>query len=89
MQNLMPSAIMMIVGVIVGLGRAGISLEPTEPWKQFARANFYRQHGNRADAAKLYYMAAQQGYAPAQNEIGSLYAHGTEAKQSDAEAVRW
>ena len=38
---------------------------------------------------KWYRLAADQGYAPAQNSVGVLYARGEGESQNWAEAVRW
>ena len=42
-----------------------------------------------AEAAKWYRLAAGQGHAIAQNNLGSMYAYGRGVPQDDAEAVRW
>ena len=34
-------------------------------------------------------LCAEQGYAPAQNDLGFMYANGEGVPQDDAEAVRW
>jgi len=42
-----------------------------------------------AEAAKWYRIAADQGYAPAENNLGFLYAEGRGVPRDDAEAVKW
>ena len=42
-----------------------------------------------AEAAKWYRLAAGQGHAIAQNNLGNMYAYGRGVPQDDAEAVRW
>ena len=44
---------------------------------------------NPAEAARWYRMAADQGNARAQNNIGQLYARGEGVPQNHAEAARW
>lgn len=49
------------------------------------------QGGARDDAAavKWYRLAAEKGYAPAENNLGFFYAEGRGVARDDAEAVRW
>ena len=42
-----------------------------------------------AEAVKWYRLAAEQGFAAAQNNLGVTYANGEGVPQDDAEAVRW
>ena len=42
-----------------------------------------------AEAATWYRLAAEQGHATAQNNLGGMYADGRGVPQDDAEAVRW
>ena len=42
-----------------------------------------------AEAVKWYRRAAEQGYAVAQNNLGSMYYNGTGVPQDYAEAVKW
>ena len=42
-----------------------------------------------AEAAKWFRIAADKGYAPAQNDLGFFYAQGRGVKKDDAEAVKW
>jgi TPR repeat protein len=42
-----------------------------------------------AEAARWYHKAAEQGFAPAQNNLGALYWMGDGVPQDRAEAVRW
>jgi hypothetical protein len=42
-----------------------------------------------AEAVRWYLMAADQGDAPAQNNLGFMYANGQGVLQDFAEAVRW
>jgi len=42
-----------------------------------------------ADAVRWFRAAAERGYAPAENDLGFLYAEGRGVARDDAEAVRW
>jgi TPR repeat protein len=42
-----------------------------------------------AEAVKWFRIAADQGYAPAENDLGFLYAEGRGVARDDAEAVKW
>jgi hypothetical protein len=42
-----------------------------------------------ADAVRWFRAAADRGYAPAENNLGFLYAEGRGVPRDDAEAVRW
>jgi hypothetical protein len=42
-----------------------------------------------AEALKWYRIAAAMGYAPAQNNLGFMYAEGRGVPRDDAEAVKW
>ena len=42
-----------------------------------------------AEAVRWYRLAAEQGYAGAQNNLGIMYATGRGVPEDDAEAVRW
>ena len=44
---------------------------------------------NDGEAAKWFRVAADKGYAPAQNDLGFFYAEGRGVKKDDAEAVKW
>ena len=44
---------------------------------------------NDTEAAKWFRVAADKGYAPAQNDLGFFYAEGRGVKKDDAEAVKW
>ncbi len=44
---------------------------------------------NYAEAVKWYHMAAEQGYAIAQNNLGECYYIGRGVDEDDTEAVRW
>jgi TPR repeat protein/serine/threonine protein kinase len=41
------------------------------------------------EAIRMYKLAAEQGFAPAMNNLGDLYYHGTKVPRDDAEAIRW
>lgn len=49
------------------------------------------RNGPRDDVAamKWFRISAEQGYAPAENNLGFFYAEGRGAARDDAEAVRW
>ena len=42
-----------------------------------------------AEAVRWYRLAAEQGYAGAQNNLGLMYANGEGVLKDAAEAVRW
>ena len=42
-----------------------------------------------AEAVRWYRLAADQGHAYAQNNLGAMYANGDGVPEDDAEAVRW
>ena len=45
--------------------------------------------GDYATAARLYRLAAEQGLAEAQNNLGALYGDGKGVPQDYTEAVKW
>jgi len=45
--------------------------------------------GEYAEAVKWYRLAAEQGYATAQYNLGVMYANGEGVPENDAEAVKW
>jgi TPR repeat protein len=44
---------------------------------------------DHAEAVRWYWLAAQQGYAPAQSNLGWMYDKGDGVVEDDAEAVHW
>ena len=44
---------------------------------------------NDAEAVQWFQLAARQGHAPAQNDLGLMYANGMGVAENDAEAVQW
>lgn len=59
------------------------------PREQFLMGVAHTESGNDAEAAKYYRMAADQGHARAQNNLGSMYEDGRGVPQSDEEAAKW
>ena len=55
----------------------------------FANGGRVGPESDPAEAAKWYRLAAEQGHAIAQNNLGSMYAYGRGVPQDDAKAVRW
>ena len=55
----------------------------------FANGGRVGPESDPAEAAKWYRLAAGQGHAIAQNNLGGMYAYGRGVPQDDAEAVRW
>jgi TPR repeat protein len=49
---------------------------------------YYKQN-NYAEAAKWFYLAADQGRADAQSNLGSMYAEGEGVPQDFAQALMW
>jgi TPR repeat protein len=43
---------------------------------------------NETEAVRLYRLASDQGYAPAQNNLGAMYKDGRGVRKNDAESVR-
>ena len=44
---------------------------------------------NDVEAVKLYRLAAEQGYAPAQNNLGVMYEKGEGVPENDVKAYVW
>jgi TPR repeat protein len=44
---------------------------------------------NNAEAVRWYRLAAEQGYARAQSNLGFMYSNGEGVPENNAEAVRW
>ena len=44
---------------------------------------------NHSEAIKYFKLAADQGYAPAQDQLGFAYENGYGVKQSDVEAIKY
>jgi TPR repeat protein len=42
-----------------------------------------------AEAVRLYRLAAEQGHAAAQNNLGYMFEHGKGVRKNRAEAIRW
>ena len=55
----------------------------------FEKGSASEQSGNYREALEWYRKAAEQGYAPAQVNLGSLYAEGQGTPQDFQEALRW
>jgi|HubBroStandDraft_1064217.scaffolds.fasta_scaffold43920_2 TPR repeat protein len=52
---------------------------------------YEKSHGmerNDAEAVRLYRLAADQGYAVAESNLGHMYSEGLGAEQNDAEAIK-
>ena len=57
---------------------------------QFALGNIYYNKGDYSKAVDLFYKAAEQGFAPAQNRLGECYAEGKIANRKDYDkAAAW
>ena len=55
----------------------------------FANSGRVGPESDPAEAAKWYRLAAEQGFAPAQNDLGFMYDNGRGVPQDDAEATKW
>jgi len=66
-----------------GEGEAGSAQEDYE------QAVEYNKRGNYAGALKLYLLAADQGHAKAQCNLGMLYSQGLGVDKNDSKAVYW
>ena len=53
------------------------------------RASKNQNEAGFKDAARWYRLAAEQGHAKAQNNLGVLYAKGKGVRKNDAEAAKW
>lgn len=68
--------------------RSAVDTE-SSPRLQYALGRALEAGGQSLDeAVRLYRQAADQGFAPAQNNLAWLYEHGKAMKQSDQEAAR-
>jgi TPR repeat protein/S1-C subfamily serine protease len=56
---------------------------------QYRLGHAYYHRLDRAEAAKWYRMAADQGNADAEHELGSMYARGLGVERDEAEAAKW
>lgn len=67
--------------------------EITDPKEQYDLGNRYYYGENvqqdYAEAVKWYRLAAEQGYAAAQNSLGHCYDLGVGVQQDDTEAIKW
>jgi hypothetical protein len=71
----------------VHLQLADVEIENAKAWnRQGVQAE---KQKNYAEALRLYQKSANQGYAPAQYNLGLLYEFGYGVKQDKAEARRW
>ena len=57
--------------------------------KAFRTGEEYEEHKNYAEAVKCYRMAAEQGYAPAQDKLGLMYEEERGVKRNYHEAFEW
>jgi len=82
------------------LGRAGEAVtacrralnedaDPDAPETQFRLGRAYGAAELAEDAVRYYRLAAEAGYAPAQNNLATSYQRGLGVPQDSAEAVRW
>ncbi len=63
-------------------------LKTTTSWPQHAQ-NMHTANTAKAQAVRLYSLAAAQGAAPAQNSLGNLFENGKGVAQDRSEAIRW
>jgi TPR repeat protein len=56
---------------------------------QFVLGNLYWERANYAETVKLYLRAAQHGYVPAQDYLGSMYAYGIGIPADNVQAYFW
>jgi hypothetical protein len=85
MQRLLTAAMLALVvaaPVPIGTALAG-------PQEDFAEADAALEKGDDAAALSKYRVLAEQGHAPAQFMLGSMYSFGRGAPKSDAEALTW
>lgn len=62
----------------------------TDPKEQFEIGeDYYYNDENYTEALKWYRKSAEQGYAPAQYELGYMYYEGKSIKQDYTEAFKW
>jgi len=60
-----------------------------EQKKNLGMGNQYHKDKDFARADGCYLNAAEQGYVPAQNNVGRMYRKGLGVKQNNREAVSW
>jgi TPR repeat protein len=69
--------------------RSAVGEFPKNPRFQYQLGRALQKGERDEDAIAWYRMAVAQGYAPAQNNLGRMYANGRGVAQDDHEAVRW
>ena len=84
-----PTAISAQSGQIPPLGALQTRPEQGDAAAQLELADRYFTHRDYSQAAKWFRMAAAQGNAIGQSQLGFLYAVGRGVKQDDVEAAKW
>jgi len=87
---------LLLLSLVCCTSPAGRSVSPATPAVQDADAKALMRKGLQCDAAgryaeaaECYRLAAEQGLAEAQNNLGVMYKDGVGVDRDDAEAVRW
>lgn len=76
-------------GIIIAACKQAVSLHPDDIRYVYQLAKSYDSSENYEQAYIYYRQAAEQGYAPAEQNLGKLYRMGNGVAQSDVEAVKW
>jgi TPR repeat protein len=73
----------------VALSAAGLAQVGADLQKTLSQADAAYERADYAEAVRWYRLAADQGYAYAEYNLGWMYDKGEGVPQNDAEAVRW
>lgn len=63
--------------------------EQVDPKECYAKGDEYYDQKDYAEAVKWYRLAAEQGYAPAQNDLGYCYQKGYGVDQNYSQSIYW
>ncbi|MHB1529376.1 MAG: tetratricopeptide repeat protein [Acidiferrobacteraceae bacterium] len=78
------------MGIVVMLAAlSGCHASGLTPAAEYQRGEAYAQGQNVQKAVYWFRKAAEQGYAPAENNMGGAYAEGASVPQNYQKAVHW
>jgi TPR repeat protein len=81
---------LLLVGAgTIALSASGLAQVSTDLQKTLSQADAAYERADYAEAVRWYRLAADQGDAWAQYNLGLMYANGRGVPQNDAEAIRW
>lgn len=81
--------LLLVASGAVVLSASGMAQVSTDASKAVSQANAAYAQSDYAEALRWYGLAAAQGVAQAQHNLGVMYERGQGVPQNDAEAVRW